>query len=62
MVKKRKKKKHNNNNKNQASKHRYHLTSGMAVKLGPTSDITFLSGFISSQLGEQEVAQQDSRP
>lgn len=34
----------------------------MAVKLGPTTDITFLSGFISSQLGEPEVAQQDSRP
>lgn len=53
-----KKKKH----KKQVSKHRYHLTSGMAVKLGPTTDITFLSGFISPQLGEHRVAQQDSCP
>ena len=34
------------------SKHRYYPTSGMAVKPRPATDITFLRGFITSQLGE----------
>lgn len=49
--KKKKKGKEKKNKTKQVSKPRYHLTSGMAVRLGPTTDITFLSAFISSQQG-----------
>lgn len=47
--KKKKKGKEKKNKTKQVSKPWYHLTSGMAVRLGPTTDITFLNAFISSQ-------------